>query len=82
MSEPNPKVVRAAWLIGLGVLLVVLIIDWTTHHHANFESEGITIDTMTAFYPLFGFAGGLGLVILAKTLAIALKRKDTFYADD
>lgn len=82
MSLDDPKAVRIAWITGIAVLLVVLAVDWSVHHHANFEADGITIDTMTAFYPLFGLIGGVALVVVAKTLAIALKRKDTYYAGD
>lgn len=76
------KAMLVAWIAGLGVLGVIVIVDFTAHHHAHFERDGITADGSHGFFPAFGLACGLGLVIVAKILAVALKRKDTFYADD
>ena len=82
MSNQPTSYVRHAWVTGLIVLLVVALLDLTVHHHAHFERDGIEIDTMPEFFPLYGFGAALALVLVAKTLAIGLKRKDTYYADD
>ena len=82
MSPEARKYVRYAWIAGLVTLLVVALVDLTVHHHAHFERDGITIDTWPEFFPVFGFVSALVFVLIAKTLAIALKRKDTYYADD
>ncbi|MBZ0134827.1 MAG: hypothetical protein K8I27_00475 [Planctomycetes bacterium] len=71
-----------AWLAILGIVGAVILIDLTVHHHAHFEGSEFTFDTLPEFYPMFGFLSAFFLILVAKTLAIALKRKDTFYADD
>lgn len=79
MSEQGNRTTRNLWLAGVVLLALVMIVDLLVHHHAHFEKDGITIDTLPEFYPLFGFAACLLFVVFSKTLAIALKRKDTFY---
>lgn len=71
-----------AWVIGGGVLALVALIDFQVEHHAHFARDGLTIDSLPGFSSVFGLAAGLALVLVAKVLAVALKRKDTFYADD
>lgn len=82
MSDGESRKPLAAWIVGLGVLAIVLFIDWSAHHHAPFERDGINVNALPGFYPLFGAGCALALVLAARTLAVALKRKDTFYADD
>ncbi|MBK9976056.1 MAG: hypothetical protein IPP14_14885 [Planctomycetes bacterium] len=81
-DKPEPRKYLVAWLVGLGALVVIVVVDFATHHHASFERDEISIDTMPEFFPLFGLCAGMGMILLAKTLSVALKRKDTFYADD
>lgn len=78
----DPKLVKWYWIVGLIVLGIIMALDLTVHHHAHFAKDGIDIDTTPEFYPLYGFAASFFLVIIAKTLSIALKRKDSYYADD
>ncbi|MCB9893973.1 MAG: hypothetical protein H6839_05985 [Planctomycetes bacterium] len=82
MTPQEKRLARTAWAVGLLVLLVIVLVDLGVHHHAHFEQDGLTFDTLPEFYPIFGFGSAFTLIIVAKTLAIALKRKDTFYADD
>jgi hypothetical protein len=65
---------------GLAVLGLVLLFDVAAGHHPNFA--WLDFDTALWFFPLLGLLGTMFVVIVAKTLAIALKRKDTYYADD
>jgi hypothetical protein len=67
---------------GLALLGLVLLFDVASGHHATFESAGLDFDTALWFFPLFGLLGTLAVVIVAKTFAIGMKRKDTYYADD
>lgn len=82
LTPAEKKLVRIAWIVGLLVLSAIVVVELFMHHHAHFEKDGITIDTLPEFYPIYGFGASFVLVVFAKTLAIALKRKDTFYADD
>ena len=82
MTPEETRGFRIFLVAGGVVLAVVMLFELGIHHHAHFEEAGLKVDAAPWFFPLFGFAGSLALVIVAKTLAIALKRKDTFYADD
>lgn len=82
MTDEQKKAVRIAWAIGLFVLVVIILVDLGVHHHPHFEKDELTFDTLPEFWPLYGFGAAFVLLIAAKTVAIALKRKDTFYADD
>jgi uncharacterized membrane protein len=82
MKTDSTPVVRYAWILGVVILGVVALVDLTVDHHAHFERDGIVIDTLPEFFPVYGFLSAFVFVLIAKTLAIALKRKDTYYADD
>ncbi len=82
MTPSQKTLVRTLWGVGLILLASVAVLDLTVHHHAHFERDGIVIDSWPEFFPVFGFVSALVFVLIAKTLAIGLKRKDTYYADD
>jgi len=82
MNTLSDRQIRLALLCGALLLLATLLVGLAVHQHAHFEKSGLDFDTSPGFYPLFGFGGALLLILTAKTLAIALKRKDTYYADD
>ena len=82
MKLEHPRTIKLLWAGGLFVLLIIVIIEAFIGHHAHFERDGITIDTVPEFFPIYGFTACLVLVIVSKTLSIALKRKDSYYADD
>lgn len=82
MKLDDPRTIRLLWIAGLSILAVILLIDLFVNHHAHFPRDGITIDTLPDFFPVYGFLASFALVILAKTMAIVLKRKDTFYDDE
>lgn len=81
MKLDDPRTIRWIWAAGLLVLAVILGLDLTIHHHAHFPRDGISIDTLPEFFPLFGFAACFLMVVVSKALAIALSRKDTYYDD-
>jgi hypothetical protein len=77
----NSKVITA-WVVGGGALLLLAVIVFQVEHHAHFARDGLSIDALPEFFEVYGLACGLLLVLVAKVLAVALKRKDSFYADD
>ncbi len=81
MNLEDPRIIRRFWIGGIALLVLVCAADALVHHHAHFEHDGITIDTLPLFFPLFGFLSCVALVAFSKTLAVALKRKDTYYDD-
>jgi hypothetical protein len=63
------------WWIGFGLLLVLsLLADAFIEHHAHFGFEDCF-----GFYAGYGFGVGIVLVIVAKVVAIVLRRKESYY---
>ena len=76
-SENLPRL----WTIQIAILLLALLPELFVHHHPHFAAEGFTLDAAFGFYAWYGFLACAGMVALAKTLGIFLKRKDTYYDD-
>ncbi|MBE7491532.1 MAG: hypothetical protein HS108_07240 [Planctomycetes bacterium] len=81
MKLSDPRTIKWIWAGGLLVLAVILGLDFTVHHHAHFPRDGISIDTLPEFFPFYGFLSCFLMVVVAKALATALQRKDTYYDD-
>ena len=70
----KPKNVKR-FLCGFYVSLVVLlIIDFFIHKHAEFEWEGFP-----DFYAAYGFISCVLLIFIAKGLRIFIKRDEKYY---
>lgn len=82
MKPDEPKTGRRYGTAAVVALAVIMVIDLFVHHHAHFENDGITVDTLPLFYPLLGFIACFLTLVVGRTLAISLSRKDTYYADD
>lgn len=82
MNIEDKKSIRLFWIIGLVLLAVLLALDFLVVHKPHFPKDGITIDTMSGFFALYGFVACFFLVILSKTLSINLKRKGSYYDDN
>lgn len=70
----RPKNRKILWRIFTGSLLTLLVLDFFTNKHPYFFWDG-----MPVFYALFGFAGCVLLVVIAKNLRPFLKRKEDYY---
>lgn len=65
--------------IVIGLLVICLgtgAVDFFMHKHPHFAVEDIP-----AFYGLFGLAGVLVLVAVAKVLGALLRRREDFYGE-
>lgn len=82
MTPERKRMIRLAWLCGLAILVLTGLLDLLVYHKPHFAQDGITIDTMPEFFPVFGFVSSLLFVLIAKTFQIAVKRKDSYYSDD
>lgn len=72
----RPTTIRRLW-IGAGVVLTLLVaLDLVIDHHPHFG-----IDGTLGFSAWFGFGACVALVLVAKALAVWLKRPDTYYDD-
>ena len=67
------------WIIQFSILLVAILPEFFMHHHASFEAQGIHLDASFGFYVWYGFLTCAAMVIVAKLLAVVLKRKDDYY---
>ncbi len=70
---------RKLWIIQFSILLVAILPEFFMHHHASFEAQGIHLDASFGFYAWYGFLTCAAMIIVAKLLAVVLKRKDDYY---
>ena len=70
----NPRNVKR--LLGLFYfsLLVLLIVDFFIHKHADFLWEGAT-----NFFAVYGYVSCVLLIFIAKILRIFIKRDENYY---
>lgn len=73
----RPETIRWLWRGGFVILTLVVLADFFIHTHEYFK-----IDGSFGFYAWYGLVTCIGMVLLAKALAVFLKRKDTYYDDE
>jgi hypothetical protein len=81
MEQPhwldNPRNVKALWRAFLVVLALTVLAELFVHMHPHFAVESIF-----AFNAWFGFLACAAMIVVAKGLALWLKRPDTYYEPD
>jgi hypothetical protein len=70
----HPKNVKRLWRGFLVVLALTVLAQLVVNPHPHFE-----IESVFGFSAWFGFAVCAAMIVLAKALAIVLKRPDTYY---
>lgn len=55
-------------------LVVLLIVDFFIHKHADFPWEGVT-----DFFAVYGFVSCVGLIFIAKGLRLIVKKDENYY---
>ena len=80
-GETQPWIVRAEgvrtqWRVFGVVLVLTVLSEFLVHLHPHFE-----IESWFGFHAWFGFLACVAMVLVARGLALALKRKDTYYDD-
>jgi len=55
-------------------LVVLLIVDFFVHKHAEFPWEGAT-----NFFAVYGFVSCVALIFIAKVLRLLVKRDEEYY---
>jgi len=71
------RTIRRLWG-GFAVVLAALVLgDFLVHGHASFGLDGTF-----AFYAWYGLVTCMAMVLVAKALGAALKRRDDYYRDD
>ncbi len=66
--------IRKLWKGLIAVLTVVTLMDFVIHPHPHFG-----IDGTFGFYSWYGLVTCILMVLVAKLLGVAIKRKDTYY---
>ena len=69
--------VKKMWYGGCAILAVLALLDTVVHGRPHFGIDGVF-----GFYSWYGFITCIGMIVLAKVLGGALKRKDTYYDDE
>lgn len=72
----EPRHVKLLWRLFLGVLVLTVLIGalLPLHPHSDIES-------VFGFYAWFGFIACVVMIMVAKGLALVLKRPDTYYRE-
>ena len=70
----DPQHVKLLWRLFLGVLVLTVVIGALIPLHPYFD-----IESLFGFYAWFGSIACAVMIIVAKALALLLKRSDTYY---
>jgi hypothetical protein len=70
----EPRNVRRLWRGFLVVLALTVLAELLVHLHPHFA-----IESVFGFNAWFGFLACAAMIVVAKALALLLKRPDTYY---
>jgi hypothetical protein len=70
----KPTTIRLLWVLGFGLLAITVLAQIWIPMHGHFGW-----DDWFGFYALFGFFSCVLMVVVAKALALWVKRPDTYY---
>lgn len=70
----RPGTIRLLWRVFIGILVLTVVPDFVIHQHEEFG-----IEASFGFFAWYGFATCVAMVLFAKVLGVALKRKDDYY---
>jgi hypothetical protein len=72
----EPRHVKLLWRIFLGVLVFIVAVGALIPLHPYFE-----IESTFGFYAWFGFLACGVMIVVAKAMALLLRRPDTYYPE-
>lgn len=72
----EPRNVKRLYRAFIGILALTVVAEFAVHLHPHFAIESIF-----GFSAWFGFGACAAMIVLAKGLALVLKRPDTYYGD-
>ncbi len=73
----RPETIRKLWRLFIAVLAAVVLAELFVPREEHFD-----VERLFGFYALFGFVACAVLIVLAKAVAVVLKRPDTYYDDE
>ncbi len=72
----EPRHVKLLWRVFLGVLVLIVAIGALLPLHPYFD-----IESVFGFYAWFGFLACGVMIVVAKAMALLLRRPDTYYRE-
>ncbi len=72
----DPRHVQLLWRLFLGVLALTVLAEAVVVLHPHFAVEAVF-----AFHAWFGLVACVAMIVVAKGLALWLKRPDSYYED-
>ena len=72
----HPRNVKMLWRGFLAVLALTVLAELVVLLHPHFQ-----IESVYAFHAWFGFMACAAMIVVAKALALVLKRPDTYYGE-
>ena len=73
----RPETIRKLWWLLYGILAITVIVELGMHHKSYFGVDG-----SFAFNAWYGFIACVAMVLGAKLLGVAIKRRDDYYGSD
>jgi hypothetical protein len=73
----DPRNLKRLWRGFLALLVAVVAAQWLVPMQPHFD-----IESVFGFNAWFGFAACAAMIVVAKALALLLKRPDSYYGDD
>ena len=70
----EPRNIKRLWRGFLVVLALTVLVEFVVHLHPTFE-----IESVFGFSAWFGLMACAAMIVVAKALALVLKRPDTYY---
>jgi hypothetical protein len=72
----RPRTIRRLWVGFVIALALTVLGEYLVDRHPHF-----TLDRLPGFYAIYGLLACAGLILVAKLIALPLKRVDTYYED-
>ena len=73
----RPQTIRQLWRVFALILAATVVAGLFVHGHAYFWLDGTF-----AFNAWYGLTTCVAMIVVAKALAVVLKRPDSYYDDD
>ena len=73
----RPRTIRRLWGGFIITLAGTVAVEYLVDRHPHF-----TLDQVPAFHAVYGLLACAGLILVAKLIALPLRRPDTYYGDD
>jgi hypothetical protein len=70
----GPASIKRLWILFIGILAATVLAESWVIGHPHFD-----IERLFAFNALFGFMACAAMIVVARVLALVLKRPDTYY---